>query len=62
MRRPSIFKKTDVTRATKAVRAAGFEIASVEVAKDGSIKVTPRKPDEPDASPLDQWRSRRGSR
>lgn len=43
MRRPSIFKKTDVTRATRAVRAAGLEIARVEVAKDGSIIVVPRQ-------------------
>ena len=46
MRRPSIFKKTDVTRATKAVIAAGLEIARVEVAKDGSIIVVPGKPTE----------------
>jgi len=65
MRRPSIFKKTDLTRATRAVLAAGLEIARVEVTKDGAIIVVPGKPDErdePDASPLDQWRSRRGSR
>jgi hypothetical protein len=43
MRRPSIFKKTDVTRATKAVRAAGFEIDRVEIGKDGSIVVVPGK-------------------
>jgi hypothetical protein len=47
MRRPSIFKKTDVTRLTKAVRAAGLEIARVEVAQDGSIIVVPGKPKEP---------------
>ncbi len=41
MRRASIFKKTDVTRATKAVRAAGLEIARVEIGKDGSIVVVP---------------------
>ena len=39
MRRPSKFKKTDVTRAAKAVLAAGLEIARVEVAGDGSIIV-----------------------
>ena len=61
MRGPSKFKKTEVTRAAKAVLAAGLEIARVEVGKDGAIIVV-RKPDEPDASPLDQWRSRRGSR
>jgi hypothetical protein len=46
MRRPSKFKKSDVTRATKAVRAAGLEIARVEVAQDGSIIVVPGRPPE----------------
>lgn len=44
MRRPLIFKKTDVTRATIAVRAAGLEIARVEITKDGVIVVVPGKP------------------
>jgi hypothetical protein len=39
MRRPSKFKKSEVTRATTAVRAAGLEIARVEIGKDGSIVV-----------------------
>jgi hypothetical protein len=47
MRGPSRFKLRDITRATKAVRAAGLEIARVEVAKDGSIVVVPGKPTEP---------------
>lgn len=42
MRRPSAFKKTDVTRATLAVRAAGLLIDRVEIPKDGSIVVVPR--------------------
>jgi hypothetical protein len=46
MRSPSLFKKSDVTRATKAVREAGLEIARVEVAKDGAIAVFPRRPKE----------------
>ena len=46
MRRPSKFKKTDVTRAAKAVLAAGLEIVRVEVAGDGSIIVVPGKPQE----------------
>jgi hypothetical protein len=62
MRGPSKFKKTDVTRAAKAVLAAGLEIACVEVGKDGAIIVVRGKPDEPDVSPLDQWRSHRDSR
>jgi hypothetical protein len=44
VRRPSIFKKTDVTRATNAVRAAGLEIARVEINKEGVIVVVPRYP------------------
>ena len=35
-----------MTRATKAVRAAGLEIARVEIGKDGSIVVVPVRPSE----------------
>jgi hypothetical protein len=44
MRRPSKFKKTDVTRAAKAVLAAGREIARVEIEMDGKIVVVPGQP------------------
>jgi hypothetical protein len=47
MRRASKFKKCDITRATKAVREAGLEIARVEVAQDGAIIVVPRMLAEP---------------
>lgn len=33
------FKKTDIVRAAKAVRAAGLQIARFEIAKDGTIVV-----------------------
>jgi hypothetical protein len=46
MRRSSAFKKTDVTRATRAVLAAGLEVARVEINKDGVIVVVPGKPGE----------------
>jgi hypothetical protein len=42
-RRPCLFKERDVTRAAKAVLAAGLEIARVEIAKDGGIIVVPGK-------------------
>jgi hypothetical protein len=41
MRRPSRFRKTDVTRVTKAVIAAGLRIVSVEVRADGLIRIIP---------------------
>lgn len=44
--RPSTFRETDVKRAVKAVRAAGVEIARVEIEKDGRIIVVPGKPTE----------------
>jgi hypothetical protein len=41
MRGPCRFKKSDVTKATKAVLAAGLPIARIEVDHDGSITVVP---------------------
>ena len=41
MRGPCAFKKRDVTRAAKAVQAAGLDIARVEISKDGAIIVVP---------------------
>jgi hypothetical protein len=41
MRRPSSFKKSDVTRAGKAVLGMGLDIEAVEVAADGTIKIKP---------------------
>ena len=46
MRRASKFKKCEITRAAKAVQAAGLEIARVEVSQDGSIIVVPSMPAE----------------
>jgi hypothetical protein len=55
-RRPCVFRQCDVTRAVKAVAAAGVAVDKVEVDKDGKIIVVVGKPGKAEAlSPLDQW-------
>ncbi len=43
-RRPSKFRQTDLTRALKGARAAGVEIARVEIDNDGRIVVVAALP------------------
>ena len=47
-RAPSTFRQQDVTRAVKAVSAAGVHIARIEIDKTGKIVIiTPNTPDQP---------------
>ncbi len=43
-RGPCRFRQRDLTAAVKAVVAAGFEVARIEVSKDGRMVVVPGKP------------------
>jgi hypothetical protein len=43
-RAASTFRQTDVVRALRAARAAGLEVARIEIGKDGKIVVIPGKP------------------
>jgi hypothetical protein len=45
------FKQGDVTRALRAVRAAGLDVERVETGKDGKITVFPGKSREPSEPP-----------
>jgi hypothetical protein len=55
-RAPSTFRQQDVTRAVKAVSAAGVHIARVEI-EVGKITIISGDPpkDNADRSPLDDW-------
>jgi hypothetical protein len=53
-----IFKQRDLTKAVKAVAAAGLEIARVEVDREGKIIIVAGKPaPERGASDKNEWDS-----
>jgi len=53
-RRPSSFRKRDVTAAVAAVTATGLDVGRVEIDKDGKIVVVTGKPTEEPTDHLDQ--------
>jgi hypothetical protein len=46
-RTPSTFRQADVTRAVKAVVAAGLGVARIEIDNCGKIVIVPGQPQEP---------------
>jgi hypothetical protein len=54
-RAPLKFKQTDVSRAIRAAKAAGLEIASVRVASDGEIIIVPGAPTIKIVGEVNEW-------
>jgi hypothetical protein len=50
-RAPSTFRQADLTRAVRGVKAAGVEVARVEIDRDGKIVIMMGKLDEPTTIP-----------
>ncbi len=58
-RRPAPFKQTDITRAVRAVTAAGVDVGRVEISSDGKIVIERKNDAAPGATnALDAWRSK----
>jgi hypothetical protein len=43
----SLFRQTDMERAVRGAKASGFEIGSVEVGPDGTIRILAKEADQP---------------
>ena len=55
-RGPLTFRQRDLTAAVKAMRAAGCEVARVEVGRDGKIIVVTGKPEAlTGSSQINEW-------
>jgi hypothetical protein len=63
-RAPSTVRQLDVSRAVKAVVAAGVEIVRVEIDKSGKIVIVTKgsKTEISEPTPLDVWRASHGAR
>jgi len=55
-RPPAAFRQTDVTRAVRAVRAAGLPVSGVKIdVRTGAIEVVTGNDQGQDFAPLDAW-------
>jgi hypothetical protein len=68
--RPAPFRQIDVTRALKAAKAAGLEVAKIEISPEGSIVIS-NKVDyapttvstvAPEPSALERWKEKQDAK
>jgi hypothetical protein len=60
-RAPSTFRQQDVTKAVRAAKAAGVDIARIEIARDGRIVIiTEAEAERQVSAPLDAWMAKHG--
>ena len=55
MKRRAAFRQADLTRALKAAKNAGVEIASIRVEPDGTIHIVAGGPEPAATNDLDRW-------
>lgn len=53
------FRQTDLTRALKGARAAGIEVARVEIGPDGKIVIWPGQDAVEPVTDFDRWKAKR---
>lgn len=59
-RGPATFKQADLTRAVKAARAAGLDVARTEIMPDGTIRlIHSAEVTSTPATPFDEWKAKR---
>jgi hypothetical protein len=61
-RRPSNIRERDIAKALKGARAAGMEIARVEIDLVGKIILFTKSDSDEALSPLEKWRQDHGAR
>jgi len=61
-RRGSTFKQIDVTKAVKGARAAGLEVARIEIDAAGRIVLFARSEHSEPLTPLEKWKQDHGAR
>lgn len=61
-RGPATFKQVDITRALRAVKAAGLDVVRTEIGADGKIVLHHSEVSSEPATPFDEWKAKHDAR